>query len=222
MGEHVLAVAGSEEQSAEGSDLFLAHVVDSEVEDNLVAFFGTDAVDFLGYLGDHFLDSCRMDSSVLDKALQRYTCNLLADRVEAGNDDRFRCIVDDDVGTGEGLEGSDVPSLAADDAALHFIRRQVNGADRAFGNHFGCKSLDGCDDDVAGSLVCLGDGFLLDLVDQVLTVAAGFVLHLLDQQVLGFLAGHACDTLDLRKPFCLALGDLFLTGIQFCFFILLS
>ena len=80
--KHVLAVAGSEEQSAECPDLFLAHVVDSEVEDNLVAFFGADAVDFLGNLGHYFLDSCRMDSSVLDKALEGDTCNLLADRVE--------------------------------------------------------------------------------------------------------------------------------------------
>ena len=126
-------------------------------------------------------------------------------------DDGFRSVVDDDVGSGERLERTDVPSFASDDPSLHLIAGKIDRTDGAFRNDFGCESLDCCDDDVACSLVGLGDGFLLDLVDQALTVPAGLVLHLLDQQILGLIAGHVRDSFDFSLPLGLTFGDQLLT-----------
>ena len=52
--------------------------------------------------------------------------DLAADRVEAGEDHRLGRVVDDQVDAGRLLEGADVAALAADDPALHLVRRQVD------------------------------------------------------------------------------------------------
>ena len=81
-------------------------------------------IDFLARLVDDLLDAARMDSSVGHELLQREPRDFAPHRVEAGDDDRVRRVVDDDVDTGRQLERADVSPFAPDDAALHFVIRQ--------------------------------------------------------------------------------------------------
>jgi hypothetical protein len=69
------------------------------------------------------LDAVRMDPAIFDQHLQGDAADLPAHRVEAGQQHRFGGVVDDDVDAGDGLEGSNVAPLAADDAALDLIGR---------------------------------------------------------------------------------------------------
>ena len=63
-----------------------------------------------------------------EQLLERHAGDLAAHAVEAGQDDRVRRVVDDEVDAGEVLERADVAALAADDAALHVVGRQLDDA----------------------------------------------------------------------------------------------
>ena len=75
----------------------------------------------------HLFDAGGMDSTVPDQLGESQPGRLPADRVEAGQQHRFRRVVDHHVDPGDLLEGPDVAALAADDPALHVVTRQMNG-----------------------------------------------------------------------------------------------
>ena len=68
---------------------------------------------------DQLLDARRVNAPVLHQALERDACDLAADRIEAGEDHRFRRVIDDEVDAGGKLQRADVASFAADDPSLH-------------------------------------------------------------------------------------------------------
>ena len=108
-----------------------------------------------------------------------------ADAVEAGQDDRVGRVVDDEVDAGEVLERADVAPLAADDASLHVVGRQLHDRDRRLGGVAGGEALHDHGEDVAHAAVGIALGLLLDLADEPRRVVANLVLQLLEQQVLG-------------------------------------
>src|SRR4051812_49788401 len=65
-----------------------------------------------------------MNAAVLHEALERDAGDLAADRIEAGEDDRFRRVVDDQVDARRQFERADVAAFASDDAALEVVARQ--------------------------------------------------------------------------------------------------
>ena len=129
----------------------------------------------LGLL-EHLLDARRVDAAVGDERLERDAADLAAHRVEAGEDDRLGRVVDDEVDAGHLLEGADVAALAADDAALHVVARDVDDRDGRLGGVVGGDALDGDADDVAGLLVGLFAGAGLGLADERGGVALDVVL----------------------------------------------
>ncbi len=139
----------------------------------------------------------RVDPPVQDELLHRTPGDLAPDRVEAGDRHRFRRIVDDHVDAGGLLEGADVAAVAADDAALHLVRRQGYDRDRDFGHVVRRHPLDGVGDQLARPALAFGLSFLLDLPDDADHVAAGLALDLGQQQRLGIVPAHARDALQL-------------------------
>src|SRR5207237_390860 len=79
-------------------------------------------VDLGARLRDHLLDPRRVDPAIDEQTLEGALRDLAADRIESRDDDGFRRVVDDQVDAREGLERSDVATLAADDPALPVIR----------------------------------------------------------------------------------------------------
>ena len=67
--------------------------------------------------------------------------DLAADRIEAADDHHAGRVVDDDVDAGRFFEGADVAPFAADDAALHFVAGNIDGAGRGFGRVGGGVAL---------------------------------------------------------------------------------
>ena len=130
-----------------------------------------------------------MDAAVGHELLEREPRDLAADRVEAGDDDGVRRVVDDDVDAGGELERADVAPLAADDAPLHLVVRQRHGRDGGLGRVLGGDALDGQRDDLLGLALGVALGRLADLAQPVGGVGLGLLLHAPHQLGLGlFLA----------------------------------
>ena len=118
-------------------------VVDTHIEGSLLASLADALVhEGLGLLV-HVLDTGRMDASVCDEVLKRDACRLAADRIEAREHDGLRRVVDDKGDAGNLLEGAYVPALAANDAALKVVRRNMDGRDRDLACLVGSTALDG-------------------------------------------------------------------------------
>ena len=73
---------------------------------------------------NHFLDTGRMDTTVVDQFFQSNAGNLTAYGVKTGNNYRLRRIVNDQVNTGQSFQCPDISALTANDTAFHFIIRQ--------------------------------------------------------------------------------------------------
>ena len=104
-------------------------------------------------------------------------------------------VVDDDVHAGRGLEGADVPSLAADDAALHLVVGERDGGDGGLGGVLRREPLGGDGDDAAGVAVGALLGLLLDVAHQRRGLPPGLVLHPLEDLAARVLGGESRDPL---------------------------
>ena len=123
--------------------------------------------------------------------------HLPPDRIEAGDDHGVGGVVDDDVDAGGGLEGADVPALAADDPALHLVARQGDGGDGALRGVLGAQPLDGHGDDSARVPVGGAARLVLDVAHQGCGLASGLVLDPLQNLPPGILGGEPGDALQL-------------------------
>ena len=173
-------------------------VGDAEREGSGFAFLEELLIELLPDLLDQLLDAGRMDAAVLHEALERDAGDLAADRIEAGEDDRFRRVVDDEVDAGGQLQRADVASFAADDAALHVFAREIDDGDRVLGDVVRGHALDGHAEDLARLQVAELVGFGLDALDDVGGVELGLVLDPADQ-----LAARACSA--VRPAICSSL-----------------
>ena len=114
---------------------------------------------------------------------------------------------------GGGLERADVPSLAADDPALHLVARQRDRGDGALGGVLGGEPLDGDREDAAGVAVGALPGLLLDVARERGGLAPRLVLHPLQHLAPRVFGGEPGDALQLAalllgQPVGLALARL--------------
>ena len=89
----------------------------------------------------HVLNAGWMNSSVGNKLFKGQTGNLSANRLEAGKGDGFGGVIDNKINAGGGFNGTDVPSLTADYAALHIVVGQRHNRNSCFGGMVGCTAL---------------------------------------------------------------------------------
>ena len=154
------------------------------------------------------LDPLRVDPAVGDQPVQGEPGDLSSYRIKAGEQDGLGRVVDDQVDAGHGLEGPDVAALAADDAALHLIARQVQHRHHGLAGLLGGDPLDGQGDDLAGALLAFDLGLVLDVPDDERRFPLGLVLDDGDQLGLGRFGGEAGDALEFAFPFRVFLVEL--------------
>ena len=142
--------------------------------------------------------------------------DLAADRLEAGDGDGLRRVVDDQIRAGKRLQCADVAALAANDAALHLVIGQRHHADGDLGHVVGGAALDGGGHDLAGTLVGLVLGAGLDLLDLQRRFVGDLGLHLGDQVILRLLGGEAGNALQHLGLAALDELDLLLLLVQSC------
>ena len=156
-----------------------------------LAGLADDDVDLGPGLGDDLLDAAGVDAAVLDELGQGQAGDLAADRIEAADEHRLGRVVDDQVDAGGLLEGADVAALAADDAALHLVRRDGHDGDRHLRGVVDHDALDGGDDDVARLVLGLLAGRALDGPGEPHGVVLGLVADLLEERGLGLVRGSS-------------------------------
>ena len=201
--QEVLPVGRTVFHAADQAHEFHGHSVDAQVDAGALAGFEDFVFELLLDLGDHFLDAGGVDAAVHDELVQGQAGHFAADRVEGGKHDGVRGVVHDDLDAGRRLQGADVPSFTADDAALDLVIVDREGGDGVFDGRFRCRTLDGVDDDALGFLGRVQAGFVDRVVDIGLGLGAGLRLHVLHELVLGLLGRHPGDGLDLA----VRLGD---------------
>ncbi len=129
----ILSIAGPEFHLAKQSDKLWVNAVHSDFEQcRFTLFFDHDLYFFLRFF-NHFLDSCRMDSSVHDQFLKCNTCNLTSDRIKTGKDHCFRRIINNQIHTCHRLQRADIAAFPTDDTSLHLIARKLHNGNRRFG-----------------------------------------------------------------------------------------
>ena len=122
----------------------------------------------------------------------------------------MRRVVDDEVDAGEMLERADVAALAADDAALHVVGRELDDGDRRLGGVARGDALQGVGDEVACAPLRLRPRLLLEHPHAAAEVVADELLASLEQMRLRLLLRHAGDALQRRLLVVLRLLQLLL------------
>ena len=157
-----------------------------------------------------------MDSSVLNELLKRESCDLTSVGIKAREGNCLGGIVNNKVYTGKGFDCTDVSTLSADNATLHFIIGKGNDRNGGFGNLIGCAALDSKGNVLAGLVL----GLILCLCFDFLNLHCSFVgylrLKILDKVIFSFLNGKAGNLFEHFKLAALEKSDFFLQGISLC------
>ncbi len=171
-------------------------------------------LDLLLGLGHDLLDPRRMDAAILHQLGERQPGDLPPYRVEARQRDRVRRVVDDQVDPGHGFQGADVAALAADDAALHLLVRDLHHAGRDLADRIARIALDGHRQDLARLALGRLARLQLDQAGAAGRLGAHLLLDPVQQQVARLVARkrrHPLDRRHLLHPQPLDIG---LTGDQ--------
>ena len=212
--QHVLAVAGTVVQLAQQLLQLRMQSAHARFQHGALALGADNAVHLAAGLLHHFLDVGGVDAAVGDKLFQGQPRDLAADRLEAGDGDGLRRVVDDQIRAGKRLQRADVAALAANDAALHLVIGQRHHADGDLGHVVGGAALDGGGHDLAGTLVGLVLGAGLDLLDLQRRFVGDLGLHLGDQVILSLIRRESGDTLQHLRLAALDEFDLLLLLVQ--------
>jgi hypothetical protein len=103
----------------------------------------------------------------------------------------------DEIDAGGELERSDVTPLAADDAALQVVARQVDHGHRGLDGVLGGGALNCFGDVLLGPIAGHLAGLGVEPLQQVGGVVARLAFNLLEKKLLGLLGGKAGDALEL-------------------------
>ncbi len=206
--EHVLAVAGAVTQPAEQGDHLGVHLGDADLDQRV--FAGADALRLDGDLGPLvlLLDALRMDAPVEHQRFQGHPADFAAYRIEAGQQNGFRGVVDDDVDAGHGLVRADVAALAADDPAFHVVARQVEHRDDRLRGLLAGDALDGEGDDTPGPVLAFGSCLGLDVAHDQRGITLGLRFGFLHQFGPGLVGGEPGDLLEDATALFFDVGQL--------------
>jgi hypothetical protein len=155
-----------------------------------------------------------VDPAVGDQLRQGDPGDLAADRVEARQDHGLGRVVDDQVDAGRLLEGTDVAALAADDAALHLVGRQVDDRHGVLRRVVRGHALHRGEHDVAGLVLGLLARGALDGAPELDGVVLGLRADGLEEHRLGVFGGHPRHALERDDLLADRLGQLFLRLLE--------
>ena len=176
--EHVLPIARAIAEPPQKPDQFRMQPMNARIERRLLSGLLDALVDFAFRLVHHFLDTGRMNAPVRNQLFESDTRDFAANRIEAGQNNRFRRIVNNQVNAGQGFQRADVAAFAADNAPLHLVVRQRDDGNGRLRHLIGGAALNGLRHDVAGALVRLVLCLLLVFLDHHGLLVAHFFFRL--------------------------------------------
>ncbi|EJX07050.1 hypothetical protein EVA_04839 [gut metagenome] len=123
----------------------------------------------------HFLNPCRMDTTVNDELLQGNPCDLTTDRIKSRKHYCFRSIINDQIHSRQCLQSTDITSLTSNDPALHLIAWKLHHRNRGFRYMVHCTFLNGIYHIFLGFFVRI----LFGSVFQLLIESGNIYLHII-------------------------------------------
>ncbi len=138
-----------------------------------------------------------MNAAIGNQVLKGDTSGLATNRIEAGEDNGLRRVVDDEVDAGHLLERADVAAFATDDTALEVVRGNVNGRDGDLSGVIGSATLDGEGDDLLSGLMAFSFDLLLGLANDRGGLMGHFAANLVEKLGVCVLAGKLRNALEL-------------------------
>ena len=150
---------------------------------------------------DAFFDARGVDAAVFDETLQRLPGDFTAHRVEAGDDYRFRRVVNDQVHAGERFEGADIAAFTPDYAALQFIAGDGHHGDRAFHRLFDGDALHGHGDNATRFRFSMLERFVFDGAGHAGDIQLHLVAHLFENLGFRLLEGQPGNALQFFLAF---------------------
>ena len=155
---------------------------------------------FLGFF-HHFFNTGRMHTPVHNEFFQCDSGNLSADRVETGKNNRFWCIVNDQVNACQCFQRADVSAFTTDDTAFHFIIRQLYHRYCGFCHMIHSTSLDGIGNDFSGAFVRFHFCLAFDFLDHQCRFMLHICFHHSQNVILCFFGGQTGNTFQLLQLF---------------------
>ena len=178
------------------ADKLGVHPVDTKVNDGALPCLDDFFFDLLTHLGDHFLNACRVNATILYQLMQGKACHLTAHRVEATQHDGLGGIINDDLNPCSCFEGADITTFTTDDTALDLVALDVEDGDGVLNSRLRSQTLDGLHDDLLGLLVGGHLRLFDDLVDIALGLVLGFSTQTLDESFARLVSGESSDGLE--------------------------
>ena len=116
--QHVFAIAVTIFELPQQPDQLPVQTADANVEGGLFAGLHNRLVNFVVGAVHHVLDAGRLYAPVGDQLFQRQPGDFPSHRVEAGNSHCFGSVINNDVYSGKGFQGTNVASFTADETAF--------------------------------------------------------------------------------------------------------
>ena len=214
MVEHVLPVTRAVTQPAEQPHDLRMDAVQPGLEHRALALGFDGGLHLAAGLFHHFLDARRMDAPVGNQPFQRDTGDFPPHRIETGERDGLRGVVDDQIHARQGLDGADVPPFPADDAALHLVVGQRHHRNGGFRHLVRSYPLDGVGDEGAGPHVRFVLELGLNLRDLDRLVMHQLVRQVAEHILLRLLLGEAGNALEHFKLALFEVFDVLETGLD--------
>ena len=98
---------------------------------------------FLCFL-HHFFNTSRMNTTIHDQFFKSNSCHFTADRIKSGQNNSLRCIVNDQIYTGQCFQCTDISSFTTDDSSFHLIAWKLYNGNGRFCHMVNRTFLNGC------------------------------------------------------------------------------
>ena len=175
--QQVLTIGRAVFHLTDDTNQFRMQSVNAQVDGSTFTGF----YDFFFYLfahfGYHFLNTCRVNTSVRYQLMQGQTSHFATYRIECGKNDCFRSIVYNDFYTGSRFQSTDITAFTTDDASFDFIGLNMEYGYGIFNSCLCRYSLDRLYYDSFGFFAGRQFRIVHDIVDVRLCLCLGFLFQ---------------------------------------------
>ena len=149
------------------------------------------------HLRYHLFNASWVNTSVGNELVKGETANLAAHRVEGTDNDCLRRIVYNNLNARSSLQGTNVTTFTADDAALHFVVVDVKYRYTIFDSRFRSYALNSLNYNAFCFFICSKFCIVHDVVDVALCVAARFIFERVNESLLCLVGRESAEFLQL-------------------------
>ena len=164
--------------------------VDTQVYGSALTSLDNLIVKLLLHFSYYLLDAGRMYTAVAHQLVQGQTAGLATHRIETADNNSLGRVIDDNLNTASGLQGTDITTFATDNATLHIIIVDMEYRYGVLDSRLRGHTLNGLDNNLLGLGIGVQLGLIHDFVNVGLGIGTGFVLQRFHQTVLSFLGAQ--------------------------------